>query len=216
MFKCVLTPKALDAFCNKFHIPEEVHPVLPNRNDTMHERPAGKIGCTLGFLILPTLDCPCPPSLLTIIPTVGLFWCFYVNSKESGWMSFSKRSDNASVCYTKPIDSLKNWNDPFFWVDDFACPASFPWHTAKHVIMDPAPAVADFNEQDYATLVAHPSLFWKFPEAFSCLVGLSRHYTLDEETYPRFLHKNGEEIDIFAFIHTPDPTKVRIVKREQN
>ncbi|GKE23119.1 hypothetical protein Tco_1434631, partial [Tanacetum coccineum] len=75
---------------------------------------------------------------------------------------------------------------------------------------------ADFNAQDYATLVAHPSLFRKFPEAFLCLVGLSRHYTLDEETYPRFLHKNREEMDIFAFIHTPDPTKVRIIKRERN
>ncbi|GJX48553.1 hypothetical protein Tco_0273743 [Tanacetum coccineum] len=98
-------------------------------------------------------------------------------------MSFSKRSDNAFVCYTKPIDSLKNWNDHFFWVDDFACPASFPWHTAKHVIRDPAPVAADFNEKDYATLVAHPSL---------------------------------EEMDIFAFIHTPDPTKVKKFKRERN
>ncbi|GKC90661.1 hypothetical protein Tco_1151310, partial [Tanacetum coccineum] len=99
-----------------------------------------------------------------IIPTVGLFWCFYVNSKRSGWISFSKCSDNASV-------------------DDFACPAYFPWHTAKHVTRDPTPVAADFNSQDYATLVAHPSPFWKFPEAFLCLVGLSRHYTLDEETY---------------------------------
>ncbi|GJR23758.1 hypothetical protein Tco_0972285 [Tanacetum coccineum] len=41
--RCVLTQKTLDAFYDKFHIPEEVHPVLPNRNDTMHERPAGKI-----------------------------------------------------------------------------------------------------------------------------------------------------------------------------
>ncbi|GKC38384.1 hypothetical protein Tco_1050768 [Tanacetum coccineum] len=45
---------------------------------------------------------------------------------------------------------------------------------------------------------------------------MSCHYTLDEETYLVFLHKNGEEIDIFAFIHTPNPTKVRVVKRERN
>ncbi|GKB22848.1 hypothetical protein Tco_0862249, partial [Tanacetum coccineum] len=38
-----LTQKALDTFCTKFHILEEVHPVLPNQNDTMHERHAGKI-----------------------------------------------------------------------------------------------------------------------------------------------------------------------------
>nr|GEV69975.1 transposase (putative), gypsy type [Tanacetum cinerariifolium] len=134
----------------------------------------------------------------------------------SGWMSFSKRSDNAPVCYIKPTDSLKNWNNHFFWVDDFAFPASFPWHTAKHMNMDPDPTTADFNAQDYTTLVAHPSLFWKFPKAFLCLVGLSRHYTLDEETYPLFFYKNGDEMDIFTFIHTLDPTKVRVVERERN
>ncbi|GKF95344.1 hypothetical protein Tco_0288079 [Tanacetum coccineum] len=93
----------------------------------------------------------------------------------------------------------------FLWVDDFACPALFPWHTAKNVTRDPAPVAADFNAQDYATLVARPSPFRKFLEEFMCLVGLSRHYTLDEETYLRFLDKNGEGgyMDIFAFIHTP-------------
>ncbi|GKD36258.1 hypothetical protein Tco_1251767 [Tanacetum coccineum] len=165
--RCVLTQKALDAFCDKFHIPEEVHLVLPNQNDTMHES-AGKIGL-----------------YTRIIPTVGLFRCFYVNSKKNGWMSFSKRSNNAP-------------------------------HTAKHVTRDPDPVAADFNAQDYATLVAHPSPFRKFPKAFLCLVGLSRHYTLDEETYPRVLHKNREEMDIFAFIHALDPTKVKFVKRERN
>nr|GEW40219.1 hypothetical protein [Tanacetum cinerariifolium] len=47
-------------------------------------------------------------------PTVGLFRCFYVNSRNKGWMSFSKRPDSESVCYTKPLDSLKRWNDHFF------------------------------------------------------------------------------------------------------
>nr|GEU45681.1 integrase, catalytic region, zinc finger, CCHC-type, peptidase aspartic, catalytic [Tanacetum cinerariifolium] len=37
----VLTQEALDAFCNTFHIPVEVHHILPNQDDTMHERPAG-------------------------------------------------------------------------------------------------------------------------------------------------------------------------------
>ncbi|GJT28640.1 hypothetical protein Tco_0908915 [Tanacetum coccineum] len=144
--------KALDAFCNKFHIPEEVHPVLPNRNDTMHERPARKIVLYTRFFNFANFRLPLSTFLV----------------------EFSKRSDNAFVCYTKPIDSLKNWNDHFFWVDDFACPASFPWHAAKHVIRDPAPVAADFNEQDYATLVAHPSLLRKFPEAFICLTTIGR------------------------------------------
>nr|GEW07449.1 hypothetical protein [Tanacetum cinerariifolium] len=97
----------------------------------------------------------------------------------------------------------------------FACDALFPWHTVKNVTRDPTMIAADFNAQDYATLVAHPSPFWKFPEEFLCLVGLSRHYTLDEESYPWFLPKRGEDMDLFAFIHTPDTTKVKVVDRER-
>ncbi|GJU33356.1 hypothetical protein Tco_1176945 [Tanacetum coccineum] len=210
----VLSQKALDAFCDKFHILEEVHPILPNQNDVMHERPAGKIGLYTRYFDYANFRLPLSTFLVDvlrhfrinisqlsvigaakvshfeilcrvygIIPTVRLFRCFYVNSKKSGWMSFSKRSDNAPVCYTKPLDSLKNWNDHFFWVDNFACPASFPWHTAKHVIRDPALVVADFNARDYATLVAHPS---------------------------------PVDMDIFAFIHASDPTKVKNFERERN
>nr|GEU35209.1 transposase (putative), gypsy type [Tanacetum cinerariifolium] len=220
--RCVLSQKAFDAFCEKFHIPEEVHPVLPDRGNTMHERPAGKIGyfrinifqlSVIGAAKVFHFEILC--RVYGVTPTVGLFRCFYVNSKKNGWMSFIKRSDRSPVCYTKPLDSLKNWNDHFFWVDDFACPVRFSWHTAKNVTMDPAPVAADFNVQDYATLVAHPSPFQKFLEEFLYLVGLSRNYTLDEETYPLFFDKDGKDMDIFAFIHTSDPTKVKVVERER-
>nr|GEW56678.1 hypothetical protein [Tanacetum cinerariifolium] len=45
---------------------------------------------------------------------------------------------------------------------------------------------------------------YKFLEEFLCLVGLSRHYTLDEETYPLFLDKDEEDL-----------TKVKVVERER-
>ncbi|GJT37269.1 hypothetical protein Tco_0937134 [Tanacetum coccineum] len=244
--RCALTRKAFDAFCTKYHIPEEVHPVLPNQNDTIHERPAGKIWLYTRFFYYAKFRLPLSSFLVDvlryfrinisqlsvigaakvshfeilcrvhdIVPTVWLFHCFYVNSKKNGWIYFSKCSDNAPVCYTKPLDSLKNWNNHFFWVDDFAYPARFLWHSTKNVTRDPALAAADFSAQDYATLVAHPSLFWKFSEEFMCLVGLSCHYTLDRETYPLFLDKDEEDMDLFAFIQTPDPTKVKVVEREQ-
>ncbi|GJU65471.1 hypothetical protein Tco_1247306 [Tanacetum coccineum] len=103
-------------------------------------------------------------------------------------MTFSKRSDSDVVCYTKPLDSLKHWNDHFFWVDSFACLASFPWHTDKNVSRDPFPKSTEFNVDDYAVLVAHPAPFRKFLEPFLCLVGMSGYYTLDEDTYLNFLH----------------------------
>ncbi|GJU67762.1 hypothetical protein Tco_1254021 [Tanacetum coccineum] len=216
--RCALTQKALDAFCTKFHIPEEVHLVLPNQNDTIYERPAGKIGLYTIFFDYANFRLPLSTFLVDVLRhfRINISQLSEIGAAKNGWMSFSKRSNNAPVCYTKPIDSLKNWNDHFFWVDDFACSTSFPCHTAKNVTRDPALVAVDFNAQDYATLVAHPSPFWKFSEAFLCLVGLSRYYPLDEETYPRFLYKNGEEMDIFAFIHSPDPTKVKVVERERN
>ncbi|GJV49626.1 hypothetical protein Tco_1439838 [Tanacetum coccineum] len=244
--KCVLSQRAFDVFCEKFHIPKEVHPILPNRGNTIHERPVGKIRLYTRFFDFANFRLPLSTFLVDIlryfrinisqlsvigaakvshfeilcrvhgiVPTVGLFHCFYVNSKKNEWMSFIKRTDKSPVCYTKPLDSLKNWNDHFFWVDEFACPARFLWHTAKNVTRDPTPVADDFNAQDYATLVAHPSSFWKFPEEFLCLVGLSRHYTLDEETYPSFVDKDGEDMDIFAFIRTTDPTKVKVAERER-
>ncbi|GJW29856.1 hypothetical protein Tco_0046731 [Tanacetum coccineum] len=102
----------------------------------------------------------------SIEPTVDLFRCFYVNSKNKGWMSFSKRPDNDAVCYTKPLDSLKHWNDHFFWVDSFSCPASFPWHTDKNVSRDPFPKPTKFNAENYVVLVAHQDPFRKFLEPF--------------------------------------------------
>ncbi|GKA40192.1 hypothetical protein Tco_0732785 [Tanacetum coccineum] len=148
-------------------------------------------------------------------PTVGLFRCFYVNSKNKGWMSFSKHQGYNAVCYTKPLDSLKGWNDNFFWVDAFTCPASFLWHTGKSVPKDPFPKSSEFNADHYATLVAYPALFHKYPEPFLCLVGMSRNYTLDENTYPEFLRDNDEEMDLISFIRTVDPTKVRIGERQR-
>ncbi|GJZ64068.1 hypothetical protein Tco_0620489 [Tanacetum coccineum] len=44
---------------------------------------------------------------------------------------------------------------------------------------------------------------------------MSRNYTLDEDTYPTFLHDDGTEMDLFAFIHVADPTKVKVRERER-
>ncbi|GKA87186.1 hypothetical protein Tco_0808897, partial [Tanacetum coccineum] len=172
-------------------------------------------------------------------PTVELFRCFYMNSKNKGWVSFGKLPGNTATCYTKPLDSLKNWNDRFFWVDAFACPASFPWNVSTTVSKDPFPKSSQYNAEHYATLVAYPAPFHKYPEPFLCLVGISRYYTLDENTYPQFLRDNNEggclfvifffmfsdflrplflffvEMDLLAFIRTADPTKVRIGERQR-
>ncbi|GJT42377.1 hypothetical protein Tco_0951092 [Tanacetum coccineum] len=68
--------------------------------------------------------------VLNIIPTLNLFRMFYIPSYNSGWMSFSKRSGkNSPQCYTKALDSLKNWNNHFFWVDEKVFPTVVAWRT---------------------------------------------------------------------------------------
>ncbi|GJT53411.1 hypothetical protein Tco_0988465, partial [Tanacetum coccineum] len=106
-------------------------------------------------------------------------------------------------------------NDHFFWVDYFACLASFPWHTDKNVSRHTFPKSTEFNAVDYVVLVAHPALFQKFPEPFLCLVRMSRYYTLGEDTYPSFLHDDETDMDLFAFIQVVNPTKMRVVGRER-
>ncbi|GJV04376.1 hypothetical protein Tco_1337945 [Tanacetum coccineum] len=111
--------------------------------------------------------------------------------------------------------SLKSWNDRFFWVDAFACPSSFPWNTSKSASKDPFPKPSQYNAEHYATLVAYLAPFHKYPEPFLCLIGISRNYTLDEDTYPQFLRDNDEEIDLLSFIRTVDLTKVRVGERQR-
>ncbi|GKC81311.1 hypothetical protein Tco_1137028 [Tanacetum coccineum] len=106
-------------------------------------------------------------------------------------MSFSKCLGNDAVCYTKPLDSLKSCNDHFFWVDAFACPASFPWNNSKSVSKDPFRKSSQYNAEHYGTLVAYPTPFHKYPEPFLYLIGIS-------------------QIDLLSFIRTVDPTKVRV------
>nr|GEU93326.1 hypothetical protein [Tanacetum cinerariifolium] len=63
-------------------------------------------------------------SLIDVMTGVGPLSGKGPCSYTKGWMSFIKRSDAAPVCHSKPLDSVKNWNDHFFWVDSMAFPLS--------------------------------------------------------------------------------------------
>nr|GEW04671.1 hypothetical protein [Tanacetum cinerariifolium] len=112
------------------------------------------------------------------------------NSYTKGWMSFIKRSDAAPICYSKPLDSIKNWNDHFFWVDSTAFPLIVSLKS-KILSKDPLAKLSRYDAKACEFLRTITSPFWKFPEPFLCWVGISRYYTLDENSYPTFW--DGEE-----------------------
>ncbi|GKD54347.1 hypothetical protein Tco_1287734, partial [Tanacetum coccineum] len=215
--KSSLTEKALRIFCKTYHIPDEVHPQLPNLDQTIHEMPTGKIGVYTRLFEYDNFRLP----LSTFFVDVLRYYRIHIS--QLSVISAAKVSHFEVLCHANGFEptvglflySLKNWNDHFFWVDAFACPAYFPWNTSKSVPKDPFPKSSKFNAEHYATLVAHPAPFHKYPKPFLCLVGISRYYTLDENTYPQFLCDDDEEMDLLSFIRTADPTKVRIGERQR-
>nr|GEW31045.1 hypothetical protein [Tanacetum cinerariifolium] len=166
--RCVLTQKPFNAFCDKFHIPREVHLVLPSQNDTMHERPSRKIVLYIRFFDYTNFRLPLSTFLVDVLRN------FRINISQLSMIGVAKVSYFEILCRVYRIMPTVGlfrcfYNNRFFWVDDFACPAFFLWHTAKYVTRDSDPVAADFNAQDYTILVAHPSPFQKFPKSFLCL-----------------------------------------------
>nr|GEZ01019.1 hypothetical protein [Tanacetum cinerariifolium] len=71
-----------------------------------------------------------------------------------GWMSFSKRLGRYTPqCYTKPLDSLKNWNKRFFWVNERVFPTVVDWRT--NVPKDGMPAVGTYSLEAVRVLDTH-------------------------------------------------------------
>nr|GEY25924.1 hypothetical protein [Tanacetum cinerariifolium] len=146
--------------------------------------------------------------VLNIIPTLSLVRVFYTPSFNSRWMSFSKRpGKNTPQCYTKPLDSLKNWNNRFFWVDERVFPTVVDWRTSAP--KDGVSAENTYSAEAVRTLDAHRTPIQKQPEMLLCLVGISRRYYLGDEVYPTFLHED----DRGGLIRAPNPTKVKTRSR---
>nr|GEU31041.1 hypothetical protein [Tanacetum cinerariifolium] len=69
-------------------------------------------------------------------------------------MSFSKRPrKNTPQCYTKPLDSLKNWNNRFFWVDERVFPTVVDWRT--NAPKDGMPAENTYSVEAVRALDTH-------------------------------------------------------------
>ncbi|GJS15296.1 hypothetical protein Tco_0409768 [Tanacetum coccineum] len=266
--KSKLNQKALDTLCTKYHIPASVHPSLPGSDKSILQSPDGKIGVYSRFFDFANYRLPLSQFLVDVLghfhihlsqlsvfgaakvshfeilcrvhgfqPSVNLFRAFYTSSYTKGWLSFIKRSDAAPVCYSKPLDSVKNWNDHFFWVDSTVFPLSVSLKS-KILSKDPPPKLSQYESEAREFLRTHTAPFRKFLEPFLCWVGISRYYTLDENSYPTFWDGDEggyilslrlrfcfiviipntfvvifAEMDLFAFIRHSDPTKVRVGER---
>nr|GEY33770.1 putative ribonuclease H-like domain-containing protein [Tanacetum cinerariifolium] len=111
--------------------------------------------------------------------------------------------ENTPQCYTKPLDSLKNWNNRFFWVDKRVFPTIVDWRTSAP--KDGMPAENTYSPEAMMILNTHRTSIQKQPKALLCLVGMSHRYYLGDKVYPTFLHDD----DRGGLIRAPNPTKVK-------
>ncbi|GJU34956.1 hypothetical protein Tco_1183310 [Tanacetum coccineum] len=60
---------------------------------------------------------------------------------------------NTPQCYTNPLDSLKNWNNRFFWVDERIFPTVVEWRTSSP--KDKMPSADSYSAADVTILDTH-------------------------------------------------------------
>nr|GEY60625.1 transposase (putative), gypsy type [Tanacetum cinerariifolium] len=122
-------------------------------------------------------------------------------------MSFSKRPrKNTPQCYTKPLDSLKNWNNRFFWVDERVFPTVVDWRT--NASKDEMLVNGTYSVEAVRALDTHRTPIQKQPEMLLCLVGISRRYYLVDVVYTTFHYDDdrGEDWEL-----PPCPHKVPLL-----
>ncbi|GJR15827.1 hypothetical protein Tco_0798479 [Tanacetum coccineum] len=83
--------------------------------------------------------------------------------------------------------------DHFFWVDSRAFPISVPLYTGGVLEKDPAPHLTARQDQAVQVLSSNKAPFWRYPECFLALVGLSLYYPFD--------------MGLLDYIRTADPRK---------
>ncbi|GJX94412.1 hypothetical protein Tco_0348998 [Tanacetum coccineum] len=207
----VLTQRELDHHCATFGIMAELLPELPDQNAIIKDSTEGKISMYTRFIEFANSDPFVEVSTLrTRVLPVGTFFHFYVNSISNGWISFLKHEGaDDPYCYSKKFDSLKNWNNCFFWIDALVYPLSSSWFSDTFVVKDPL-LVDEAVDLPYVELLnENQTLIRKYPETFLCLVGLSRSF-IETDVRPTLLHDNDEEIGLLDFVKSADPFKVKV------
>ncbi|GJZ75124.1 hypothetical protein Tco_0639589 [Tanacetum coccineum] len=209
----VLTQQELDHFCNTYNIPADLGPELPGHKDTIRDAPAGKIGIYTRLLEFANFCVPLSQFILCVLEyyQINFSQLFVLDAAKQRLDVFSRRG-RTPCCLLKKIDSLKNWNDHFFWINASICPIFVPWHTGASILKDPLPSDDRVNAELLALLGHHRTVIRRYPETFLCLVGLSRSFD-DVLVRPSLLKDDESDMGLLDFGKSSDPFKVKTGER---
>nr|GEW47040.1 probable cyclic nucleotide-gated ion channel 20, chloroplastic [Tanacetum cinerariifolium] len=174
-------------FTSEYGISENLHPELPGSEERIVDFLEGKVGVYTKFFEFANFRLPLSQFLFDIL---GHYQIHLSQLKRPG--------KNTPQCYTKPLDSLKNWNNRFFWVDERVFLTVADWRTSAP--KDEMPAKDTYSVEAVTILNTHRTPIQKQPEALLCLVGLS------SEIFPG---RRLADMDLFNLIRALNPTKVK-------
>ncbi|GKB89794.1 hypothetical protein Tco_0962066 [Tanacetum coccineum] len=164
-------------FTSEYGILENLHPEVPGLGETIVDFPEGKVDVYTRFFEFANYRIP-----------------------------LKRPGKKTSQCYTKPLDSLKNWNNRFFWIDERIFPTAVDWRASAP--RDEMPSAGSYSAADVTLLDTNRAPFQRLLENLLCLVGLSRNYYLGDNVYPTFLYDDDREMDLFSLIRNPNLFKV--------
>nr|GEU59887.1 hypothetical protein [Tanacetum cinerariifolium] len=141
-------------FTFEYGIPESLHPELPGPEDPIVEFPKGKVGVYTKFFEFANFCIPISQFLFDI------FGQYQIHLSQLSVIGVAKQTteEKHPQCYTKPFDSIKNWNNRFFWVDEKVFLTVVDWriNTPK----DEKPSADFYSAVAVATLnTRHMDLF---------------------------------------------------------
>ncbi|MFS7955769.1 hypothetical protein Hanom_Chr07g00646471 [Helianthus anomalus] len=152
----VLTQRQLDKFIREYHIPLDLNPVLPSKNEAIYPfrqgNPLYTRECNFANYRIPSSKflirvlryfrvhlCQVNPFGISRIihfeiscralnqrPDLDVFRYFYEFITASDWYTFALRKGVPSP-FGNERSSLKNWKDNFFWLDDQCLLVEMAW-----------------------------------------------------------------------------------------
>ncbi|GJZ13831.1 hypothetical protein Tco_0549061 [Tanacetum coccineum] len=145
-------------FSSEYFIPENLHPELPGPEDHIVDFPEGKIGVYTKNFEFANFRIPISQFLFDILGyyQIHLSQLSVIGAAKVSHFEINCRQEtrkNTPQCYTKPLDSLKIWNNRFFWVDEKVFPAVMAWRITA--TKDDKPQANTYFVVDVATLDTH-------------------------------------------------------------
>ncbi|GJV30860.1 hypothetical protein Tco_1391260 [Tanacetum coccineum] len=190
----IMTREMVESFCNSYYIPDEVHPTAPGRDRTITQFPEGKVGVYTRSFLLTML----PSGGIRMFLVLRVYVLYYpFGGKYYPAFKGPDRMDMGLLDYIRTANPRKVQ----------------AVEVQKGVLeKDPAPHLTARQEQAVQILSSNKAPFWRYPECFLALVGLSPYYPFGENTYPAFEGPDRTDMGLLDYIRTADPRKVQTVE----